>query len=191
MIYTNTELLAQKIEQSRYSKSELARNLGVAPSKIWLILKGKLYPRPVEIAILSKLLNLSDDDVIQIFFSSLEKEEIKKIDVQKEDARRKDTTSYKFVNTALLHSAIDKRGLTIKQIAQAIDVSSFVVGAIVSDNYKPMTETIRKLARVLKLSKKEIIQIFFSPFDGGSNDELLERDRTFNDERKSKKQLKD
>ena len=120
MIYTNTELLAQKIEQSRYSKSELARALGVAPSKIWLILKGKLYPRPVEIAILSKLLNLSDDVVIQIFFNSLEKEKIKKIDVQKEDARRKDTTSYKFVNTALLHNAIDKRGLTINQIAQAI-----------------------------------------------------------------------
>lgn len=72
MTHINSELLKQKIARSPFSQRDLVHLMQINDTKISSILHKRLYPRLAEIYMLSLLLNLTDDDIVDIFFSDLE-----------------------------------------------------------------------------------------------------------------------
>ena len=71
MFYTNTDLLIKKIKIADLSYAKIAQYLEVDPKKISNICNNKIYPRPSEIFILSKILKLTDKEICEIFFRDL------------------------------------------------------------------------------------------------------------------------
>lgn len=75
-VHTNTELLKEKISKSGLKQYEIAQKLNMHSVKITNFLNKILYPRLSEIYLLSIILDLSDEDIVKIFFSDLEKEDL-------------------------------------------------------------------------------------------------------------------
>lgn len=91
-----------------------------------------------------------------------------------------------FLNGALLKGYMNAKGFDYEDLAKATGLSTYVISALATDNYKPTLIIARKIARALNLTDKEIIDIFFSPFIGSDIIEVLEREKDFLKMRKSK-----
>lgn len=71
MFYLKTDLLRQKIEEKGFKLNELNKRVNFKDNKVTLICNSFIYPRIDEAYLLALELELTDSEIVEVFFSEL------------------------------------------------------------------------------------------------------------------------